>query len=117
MLEPAAAFREIDLGDFLVHILGLVFDGVDILRLVFDGLERGSFTREAPMVDGKVGLFEFSRAKGLPSSWVPGMRSSSPFCWSGFLSPVFSRIVSSGLNRAMLAIILTTQLVRPTGVF
>jgi hypothetical protein len=107
VLEPAAAFREIDLGDFLVDILRLVFDGVDILHLVFDGLERGSFTREAPMVDGKVGLFECSRAKGLASSWVSGMRSSSSFCW----------IVSSGLNRAMLAIILTTQLVRPTGVF
>jgi hypothetical protein len=39
------------------------------------------------------------------------------FSWSGFLNRVFSRIVSSGLNRAMLAIILTTQLVRPTGVF
>ena len=117
MLETGAAFREIDLADFLIDILRLVFDIVDILCLVFDGLERGSFTREAPMVDGEVELFECSRAKGMASSWVSGMRSSSPFCWSGFLSPVFSSIVSSGLNRAMLAIILTIQLVRPTGVF
>jgi hypothetical protein len=61
--------------------------------------------REAPMVD------ECSKAGCLASSWVSGMSTSSSFCWLGFSSPVFSRIVSSSLNSAMLAIILTTQLV------
>jgi hypothetical protein len=29
VLEPAAAFWKIDLGDFLVDILRLIFDGVN----------------------------------------------------------------------------------------
>jgi hypothetical protein len=78
VLERTAANREIHLRDFLVDILRLVFNSVEILHSAFDGLERGSFTREAPMVDGKVWLFKCSRAKGLASSWVSGMRSSSP---------------------------------------